>query len=85
MKNTFIMRTATMNDLQTRLSTVLSWLEAGEEVVVKPKAVETPPKPAPVPKVDWTTSAVFQRPLSNPPLMSQAELDEFYEFMKGEY
>ncbi|MFN0077568.1 MAG: hypothetical protein ACKVY0_13945 [Prosthecobacter sp.] len=31
------MRTATALDLQTRLPTILAWLEAGEEVMVKPK------------------------------------------------
>jgi hypothetical protein len=57
MKNTFTMRTATAHDLMTRLPTILAWLEAGEEVVVKPKAV----KPAAVEaKVDWTQSAAFR-------------------------
>jgi hypothetical protein len=54
MKNTFSMRTATAHDLMTRLPTILAWLEAGEEVVVKPRAV----KPAVVEaKVDWSQSA----------------------------
>jgi hypothetical protein len=53
MKNTFTMRTATAHDLMTRLPTILAWLEAGEEVVVKPRAV----KPAVVEaKVDWSQS-----------------------------
>jgi hypothetical protein len=38
MKNTFLMKTVTAWDLQTRLPTILAWLEAGEEVMVKPKA-----------------------------------------------
>jgi hypothetical protein len=79
------MKTATIDDLQHRLAMIFTWLEAGEEVVVKPKAVKAVTTPPAEPVVDWTKSVVFQRPLSNPPLMSQAELDEFYEFMKGEY
>ncbi len=34
------MRTVTADDLQTRLPTILAWLEAGEEVVVKPGKLE---------------------------------------------
>ena len=40
MKNTFTKKTVTIHDLQTRLPMILAWLEAGEEVVVKPKALK---------------------------------------------
>ena len=51
------MRTATAHDLLTRLPTILAWLEEGEEVVVKPKAVKPTVVEA---KVDWSLSAAFR-------------------------
>jgi hypothetical protein len=100
MKNTFTMRTATAQDLLTRLPTILAWLEEGEEVVVKPKVV----KPAVVEaKVDWSQSAedtaerandsqrvnqsvVYNRPHQVGHLnMTHEELQEFYEDMRGSY
>lgn len=41
------MKTATAQDLLTRLPTILAWLEAGEEVVVKPKVGKQLPTSAP--------------------------------------
>ncbi len=82
MKNTFTMRTATAHDLLTRLPTILAWLEEGEEVVVKPKAV----KPAAVEaKVDWSQSAAFQRDRTGEPVLFQQDLDELYEEMGSRY
>jgi len=82
MKNTWAMKTATIQDLQTRLSTVLAWLEAGEEVVVKPKVMKVT---AAETKVDWTTSAAFQRDRKGDPVLSQQDLNELYEEMGGRY
>lgn len=79
------MKTATAHDLQTRLPTILAWLEAGEEVVVKPKTgkrAETPPAEQ---KVDWSQSAAFQRDRTGEPVLSQQDLDELYEEMGGRY
>ncbi len=85
MKNTFTMRTATAHDLLTRLPTILAWLEEGEEVVVKPKAVQ-PTKASPAEqKVDWSQSAAFQRDRTGEPVLCQQDLDELYEEMGSRY
>lgn len=87
MKNTFAMKTATAEDLLTRLPTILAWLDEGQEVVLTSR----PRKPAVASnredqtKVDWSKSAVFKRPLSHPPLLSQADLDELFEDVRGPY
>lgn len=60
MKNTLPMKTATAHDLLTRLPTILAWLEAGEEVVVKPKAVKPTKATQAEQKVDWSQSAAFR-------------------------
>ncbi len=83
MKNTFRMRTATMLDLQTRLPTILAWLEAGEEVVVKPKLVEASPKPFES-KVDWSQSTGF-RDRTGETVLTTEDLTELYEEMRGSY
>lgn len=85
MKNTFTMRTATIHDLQTRLPTILAWLEAGEEVVVRPQAAKPAVMAAVEPKVDWTQSAAFQRDRSGEPFLTQQDLDELYEEMGSRY
>ncbi len=90
-----------MHDLQTRLPTILAWLEAGEEVVVKPKEVKaaktkTSTADPPVyldrsgkPLADSSTvksrSIALHRPLAPKPMMTQEELQEFYEDMRGSY
>ena len=85
MKNTFTMRTATAHDLLTRLPTILAWLEAGEEVVVKPKTVQ-PTKASPAEqKVDWSQSAAFQRDRTGEPVLCQQDLDELNEEMGSRY
>ncbi len=79
------MRTVTADDLQTRLPTILAWLEAGEEVVVKPKPANMGMSVPAEPEVDWTRSAAFQRDRSGEPVLSQQDLDELYEEMGGRY
>jgi len=78
------MRTATIHDLQTRLPTILAWLEAGEEVVVKPKAMQTATPPPSEPKVDWTKSAAF-RDRTGERVLNLEETVELYESIKGDY
>jgi len=94
-----------MHDLQTRLATVLAWLEAGEDVVVKStRATSTEAAAAVKPEVGQSSvyldrtgkplqdstqlknkSVVFQRPLAEKPLLSQADQDELLEDMRGPY
>ena len=78
------MKTATIEDLQHRLATVFSWLEAGEDVVVKSAATK-PVAPFAPAKVDWTKSAAFQRDRTGEPVLSQQDLDELFEHMRGPY
>ncbi len=79
------MKTATLNDLQTRLSTVLEWVRGGEDVVVKGEPV-APPAPLEEKKVDWSKSAAFRDRTGEPMLkMSKEELQEFYDDMRGSY
>ena len=85
MRNTFAMRTATIHDLQTRLSTVLAWVEAGEEVVVKPDAVKAAKPPHSEAKVDWTQSAAFLRDRTGEPVLSAKDLEELYDEMGSRY
>ncbi len=70
-----------MHDLQTRLATVLSWLENGEDVVVKSQ----PKKGQPVEqKVDWSKSAAF-RDRTGERVLNAEETAELYVSFKGEY
>lgn len=85
MKNTLPMKTATAHDLLTRLPTILAWLEAGEEVVVKPKVGKPTKATQAEQKVDWSKSAAFRRDRTGERVLTQQELDEFYEEMKGNY
>ena len=79
------MKTATLNDLQTRLATVVAWVRSGEDVVVKGERV-APPAPLEEKKVDWTKSAAFRDRTGEPMLkMSKEELQEFYGEMRGSY
>ena len=78
------MKTATLNDLQTRLDTVLDWVRSGEDVVVKgePVAALAPEEKK---TVDWTKSAAFQRDRTGEPVLTQQDIDELFEHMRGPY
>lgn len=77
------MKTATLNDLETRPGTILAWLRSGEDVVVKgaPAAKTEPAQKT----VDWSKSAVFGRPPTGKLDMTEAELQEFYRDMRGSF
>ena len=90
------MKTATLEDLQTRLPAVLAWVRSGEDVIVKGEPVARPAEEDE--KVDWSKSAVFKRPnpvdLSNStvyrdrtgePVLSQADLDALFDHLRGPY
>lgn len=77
------MKTATLEDLRTRLATIVEWVEQGEDVVVKGEkpAPQLPQKP-----VDWSQSAVFRRRDDEEMIpMSKEELQEFYQDIRGSY
>lgn len=84
MKNTLLMKTATAHDLLTRLPTILAWLEAGEEVVVKPKAVKPTKATQAEQKVDWSQSAAF-RDRTGEQMLNAEDTAELYESFKGDY
>ena len=83
MKNTFAMKTATADDLVNRLPTILAWLEAGEDVVVKPRAASLPAATAAKPQVDWTQSVAF-RDRTGERALNAEETAELYESIKGD-
>ena len=78
------MKTATLHDLQTRLGTVLDWVRSGEDVVVKGEPV-APPAQQEEKKVDWTKSAAFQRDRTGEPVLTQQDIDELFDYMRGPY
>lgn len=78
------MKSATIEDLQTRLPQVLSWLRSGEDVVVKGEAPAVRPAVQPEQKVDWSQSAVF-RDRTGEPVLSREQIEELFEDMRGPY
>lgn len=76
------MKTATLEDLKTRLAVIVGWVEQGEDVVVKGEP--TARTGAPDEKVDWSKSAVFRR-RKGEPVLSQQDLDELFEDMRGPF
>ena len=78
------MKTATLDDLKTRLATIVGWVERGEDVMVKGQQF---PQPAPPQtSVAWSKSAVFRRPPDRKTVaMTAAELQEFYQEMRGSH
>ena len=58
-------------------------MKGGEDVVVKgePLSKRKPEEE----KVDWSQSAVFKRPPTGKLDMTEAEVQEFYQDMRGSY
>ena len=77
------MKTATLEDLQTRLPAVLAWVRSGEDVIVKGEPVARTASEEE--KVDWSKSAVFKRPKSDRPVLTQKDLDELFDDLRGPY
>lgn len=76
------MKSATLEDLKTRLAVIVGWVEQGEDVVVKGEPATTTARPDE--SVDWSESAVFRR-RKGEPVLSQQDLDELFEDMRGPY
>ena len=76
------MRTATLHDLQTRLHAVLAWVKGGEDVMLKGEPVAQ--RAALEQKVDWSQSAAF-RDRTGEPVLTQRDLDDLFEEMRGPY
>jgi hypothetical protein len=77
------MKTATLHDLQTRLDTIVGWLEGGEDVIVKASATSSGRPPSDEP-VDWAKSGAF-RDRTGERILTVAETAELCESYKGDY
>ncbi len=80
----YIVKTVTLNDLQTRLPTVLAWVKRGEDVMVKGEPVTRLVTDAET-RVDWSKSAAFNRDRTGETVLTQQDLDELFEDMRGPY
>lgn len=78
------MRTATVRDLRNHYTSLLSWVRAGEEVVItqrgKPVARLIPERPAVPQKVNWADSPAVTRDRTGEKMLSAEEsLDLIHE------
>ena len=76
------MKTATVDDLENRLSVVLGWLQSGEDVVVKAPAKAAANQRTEA-AVDWTQSGAF-RDRTGERMLTAEETVELYESYKGD-
>jgi prevent-host-death family protein len=71
------MRTATVRDLRNHYTSLLSWVSAGEEIVItqrgKPVARLIPEKPAEPKKVNWADSPAVTRDRSGERILTALE------------
>lgn len=71
------MRTATVRDLRNHYTSLLSWVSAGEEVIItqrgKPVARLIPEKPAEPEKVSWGNAPEVTRDRSGERMLSAKE------------
>jgi prevent-host-death family protein len=71
------MRTATVRDLRNHYSSLLSWVSAGEEIVItqrgKPVARLIPENPPEPKKVNWAESPAVTRDRSGERVLSAQE------------
>ncbi|MBC8125655.1 MAG: type II toxin-antitoxin system Phd/YefM family antitoxin [Gloeobacteraceae cyanobacterium ES-bin-144] len=71
------MRTATVRDLRNRYTSLLSWIGAGEEIIItqRGKAIARliPEQNFPAQKVDWSQSPAVKRDRSNSRVLSATE------------
>jgi antitoxin (DNA-binding transcriptional repressor) of toxin-antitoxin stability system len=78
------MKTATVRDLRNRYTSLLSWIGAGEEIIItqRGKAIARliPEQDQPTRKVDWSESPAVKRDRSNSRVLSAKEsLDLIHE------
>jgi antitoxin (DNA-binding transcriptional repressor) of toxin-antitoxin stability system len=83
------MKTATVRDLRTRYTSLLRWIEAGEEVVITQRGgaiARLVPEHQQVPgKVDWSQSPAVKRNLSGSRTLSAAESLEIIHQASGKW
>lgn len=84
-----IMKTATVRDLRNRYSSLLSWISAGEEIVItqrgKTIARLVPAQDEPSESVDWSQSPAVKRDRSSAPSLSAEESMELIHEAGGKW
>ncbi len=82
------MKTATVRELRNQYRSVLSWVEAGEEVTISKRgkiiARLVPEKPKPT-KVDWTQSAAFKMDRTGLRVLTAEESQSLLDDSRGNY
>ncbi|MFT4589820.1 MAG: antitoxin (DNA-binding transcriptional repressor) of toxin-antitoxin stability system [Limisphaerales bacterium] len=83
------MKTATVRDLRNRYTSLLSWIGAGEEIVItqRGKAIaRLIPEPAePARQVDWSQSPAVKRDRAGSRSMSAAESQAIIHEASGKW
>jgi len=82
------MKTATVRELRNQYRSVLSWVEAGEEVMISKRgkiiARLVPEKPKPT-KVDWTQSAALKRDRTGMTMLTAEQAKSLLDYSRGNY
>lgn len=83
------MKTATVRDLRNRYASLLSWIGAGEEIVItrRGKAVArlVPEQDLSAPRADWSRSPAVKRNRSRSRALSAAESLEIIHEASGKW
>ena len=83
------MKTATVRDLRNRYTSLLSWIAAGEEIIItqRGKAIARliPEQNQPTRKVDWSQSPAVKRDRSGSRVLSAAESREIIHEASGKW
>ena len=83
------MRTATVRDLRNRYASLLSWIGAGEEIVITQRgkviARLIPEREENVQKVDWTQSPAIKRDRTNSRVLTATESRDLLHESSGKW
>ena len=83
------MKTATVRQLRNRYTTLLKWIEAGEEVAISRRGIViarlVPEKHQHADKVDWRQSAAVRRDRTGERVLTAAEVEALLAANKGKW
>jgi prevent-host-death family protein len=83
------MKTATVRDLRNRYTSLLSWIEAGEEIIItqRGKAIARliPEQDQPAEDVDWSQSPAVKRDRTKSRVLSAEESLELIHEASGKW
>jgi prevent-host-death family protein len=83
------MKTATVRDLRNRYTNLLSWIDAGEEIVItqrgKPIARLIPEQDSSAQRVDWSKSPAVKRDRSHAKPLTAIESLEIVHEASGKW